>query len=63
MSSSASIRHTVGIDVFRPLSVTALISIMTPLILLPLGSIFFFGTNKGLSNFWSALVEPDAIFA
>jgi sulfate transport system permease protein len=36
---------------------------MMPLILLPLASIFIFGTNKGLGSFWAALTAPEAIFA
>ena len=40
-----------------------MLGIMLPLVLLPLLSIFIFGTSKGLGTFWSALVAPDAIFA
>ena len=40
-----------------------MLSIMLPLVLLPLLSIFIYGTNKGLGTFWSALVAPEAIFA
>jgi sulfate ABC transporter permease subunit len=59
----ARIRHVRGFDVARPLSIAALLGIMLPLVLLPLLSIFVYGTGKGLGVFWSALVAPDAIFA
>lgn len=64
MSANLSgIKHTHGFDVVKPLSVTALILIMLPLVLLPLASIFVFGMSKGLASFWEALMQPDAIFA
>ena len=47
----------------RPLSLTAMIAMMLPLVLLPLASIFIFGTSKGLGSFWAALTAPEAIFA
>jgi sulfate transport system permease protein len=52
-----------GFDVVRPLSVGTLLFIMLPLVLLPLASIFIFGTSKGLRSFWSALAAPEAVFA
>jgi sulfate transport system permease protein len=52
-----------GFDVARPVSIGVMLGIMLPLVLLPLLSIFIFGTSKGLGVFWSALVAPDAIFA
>src|SRR6266436_6970556 len=58
-----SIRHVRGFDVARPLSIGAMLGIMLPLVLLPLLSIFVFGTSKGLGVFWSSLVAPDAVFA
>ena len=58
-----TLRHVRGFDVVRPLSISALVLLMMPLILLPLASIFIFGTNKGLASFWSALTAPEAIFA
>jgi sulfate transport system permease protein len=58
-----SIRHVKGFDFARPLSIVTLVSLMLPLILLPLASIFFFGTSKGLKNFWAALSAPEAVFA
>ena len=57
------IRHVRGFDVARPLSIGAVLGIMLPLVLLPLLSIFVFGTSKGLGVFWSSLVAPDAVFA
>src|SRR5580765_3724108 len=58
-----SIRHVSGYDIARPLSIGAMIGIMLPLVLLPLLSIFVYGTSKGLGVFWSSLVAPEAIFA
>lgn len=64
MSANLStMRHVRGFDVARPLSIATLLFIMLPLVLLPLASIFIFGTSKGLASFWSALIAPDAIFA
>ncbi|MDQ3685325.1 MAG: sulfate ABC transporter permease subunit [Acidobacteriota bacterium] len=59
----ASMRHVRGFDIMRPLSIGVLIALMLPLILLPLASIFIFGTSKGLASFWQALTAPEAIFA
>jgi sulfate transport system permease protein len=56
-------RHVRGFDVVRPLSITAMVGIMLPLVLLPLYSIFWFGMSKGLGSFWAALTAPEAIFA
>jgi sulfate ABC transporter permease subunit len=58
-----SIRHVRGFDVARPVSIGAMLGIMLPLVLLPLLSIFVYGTSKGLGVFWSSLVAPEAIFA
>jgi len=58
-----SIRHVRGFDVARPLSIGVMLGIMLPLVLLPLLSIFVYGTSKGLGVFWSSLVAPEAIFA
>lgn len=64
MSSTLSgFRHTRGFDLVKPLSIGVMIAIMLPLILLPLASIFIFGTSNGLESFWNALVAPEAIFA
>jgi sulfate ABC transporter permease subunit len=57
------IRHVRGFDVARPLSIGVVLGIMLPLVLLPLLSIFIYGTSKGLGPFWSSLIAPDAIFA
>src|SRR5258708_28199739 len=56
-------RHTRGFDLVKPLSIATMIAIMLPLILLPLASIFIFGTSNGLASFWAALQAPEAIFA
>ena len=64
MSTSLSnIRHTRGFDAIKPLSITTLIVVMLPLVLLPLASIFIFGTSSGLMSFWHALTAPEAVFA
>src|SRR5688500_16535338 len=64
MSANLSgVRHTRGFDVIKPLSITALVLMMLPLILLPIASIFIFGMSKGIRSFWEALTAPDAIFA
>lgn len=59
----SNVRHTRGFDLVKPFSVTALLIIMLPLILLPLASIFIFGMSNGLDHFWAALTAPEAIFA
>ena len=59
----SSMRHVRGFDAVRPLSIATMIVIMLPLVLLPLASIFIFGTSKGLGSFWAALSAPEAIFA
>src|SRR6267143_6245328 len=58
-----AIRHVRGFDVARPISIGVMLGIMLPLVLLPLLSIFIYGTNKGLGVFWSSLIAPEAIFA
>jgi sulfate transport system permease protein len=62
-SRIATLRHVRGFDVARPVSIGALLVVMLPLVLLPLASIFIFGTSKGLGSFWSALAAPEAVFA
>jgi sulfate transport system permease protein len=59
----SNFKHTRGFDVIKPLSITTLIVVMLPLVLLPLASIFIFGTSTGLTNFWNALTAPEALFA
>jgi sulfate ABC transporter permease subunit len=59
----ATLRHVRGFDLMRPLSIATMVGIMLPLVLLPLASIFLFGTSNGLGPFWNALTTPDAIFA
>src|ERR687893_394908 len=58
-----SMRHVRGFDVVRPLSIGMLVFMMLPLVLLPLASIFIFGTSNGLHSFWAALSAPEAVFA
>src|SRR5216110_1647847 len=57
------LRHVRGFDIARPVSIGVMLAIMLPLVILPLLSIFLFGTSKGLGVFWSSLVAPEAIFA
>ena len=56
-------KHTRGFDFVKPISIGVMIALMLPLILLPLASIFIFGTSNGLSSFLAALTAPEAIFA
>ena len=58
-----TLRHVRGFDVVRPLSIATVMAIMLPLVLLPLASIFIYGTSKGLGSFWAALSAPEAVFA
>lgn len=57
------IRHVQGFDLIKPLSILSMLGIMLPLILLPLASIFFYGTSSGIDKFWKALMAPEAVFA
>src|SRR5215213_4994695 len=64
MSSAISaMRHVRGFDPAKPFGLGMVILLMLPLVLLPLASIFIFGTSSGLRTFWAALTAPDAIFA
>jgi sulfate transport system permease protein len=56
-------RHVRGFDIAKPFGLGMVILLMLPLVLLPLASIFIFGTSSGLASFWAALTAPDAIFA
>src|SRR5205085_12501520 len=62
-SKLMALRHVRGFDVARPLSIATMVAIMLPLVLLPLLSIFVYGTYGGLDNFVAALTAPEAIFA
>ena len=62
-SAIATMKHVRGFDVVKPFSLGMVVLLMLPLVLLPLASIFVFGTSSGLATFWSALTAPDAIFA
>ena len=64
MSATIStMRHVRGFDASKPFSLGMVILLMLPLVLLPLASIFIFGTSSGLRSFWAALTAPDAVFA
>ena len=56
-------RHVRGFDASKPFSLGMVILLMLPLVLLPLASIFIFGTSSGLASFWAALTAADAVFA
>jgi sulfate transport system permease protein len=62
-SAIATMRHVRGFDLAKPFSLGMVLLLMLPLILLPLASIFIFGTSQGLASFWAALTAPDAVFA
>jgi len=62
-SAIATMKHVRGFDVVKPFSLGMVILLMLPLVLLPLASIFIFGTGSGLRTFWSALTAPEAVFA
>src|SRR5918993_5675405 len=59
----AKMRHVRGFDLVKPFSLGMVVLMMLPLVLLPLVSIFIFGTSKGLGSFWAALTAPEAVFA
>ena len=61
--TAKGVKHTRGFDVIKPLSITVMMAVMLPLVLLPLSAIFIFGMSNGLQSFWNALMEPAAIFA
>ncbi len=64
MSAAIStMRHVRGADMAKPFGLGMVILLMLPLILLPLASIFIFGTSSGLRSFWGALTASDAVFA
>lgn len=52
-----------GFDAFKPIGIVAMLAVMLPTVLLPLASIFIFGTSKGFASFWEALTDPAAVFA
>lgn len=64
MSAAISaMRHVRGFDPAKPFGLGMVVLLMLPLVLLPLASIFIFGTSSGLRSFWGALTAPDAVFA
>ncbi|HJQ32307.1 MAG TPA: ABC transporter permease subunit [Pyrinomonadaceae bacterium] len=64
MSAAVSaMRHVRGFDAAKPFGLGMVFLLMLPLVLLPLASIFIFGTSQGLGSFWAALTAPDAVFA
>jgi sulfate transport system permease protein len=59
----SNIRHVKGPDLAKSFGILAMVGIMLPLILLPMASIFIYGTSSGLAKFWQALTAPEAVFA
>ena len=62
-SATSTMRHVRGFDPAKPFGLGMVMLLMLPLVLLPLASIFIFGTSSGLRSFWGALTAPDAVFA
>jgi sulfate transport system permease protein len=60
---ASGVKHVRGFDIVKPFSIGMMVIVMLPLVLLPLASIFIFGTSNGLLSFWRALKAPEAIFA
>jgi sulfate transport system permease protein len=50
-------------DIARPIGIGFILVAMTPLVILPLASIFIYSFGKGLDHFWDALVSPAAVFS
>ena len=50
-------------DLAKPTGIWFIVLVMTPLVILPLLSIFIFGLSKGPIHFWDALKAPAAIFS
>ncbi len=61
--TTSGARQTQGLDLMKPLGITTIVVVMLPLVLLPLASIFIFGTSSGFASFWQALSAPEAVFA
>jgi hypothetical protein len=45
-------------DIARPIGIGFILIAMTPLVILPLASIFIYSFGKGLDHFWDALISP-----
>lgn len=50
-------------DFGKPVGIGLVIAAMTPLVILPLASVFIFGMSKGPVHFWEALMNPAALFS
>src|SRR2546428_1994199 len=50
-------------DIARPVGIGFILIAMTPLVILPLASIFIYSFGKGLDHFWDALISPAALFS
>ncbi|MBO0860152.1 MAG: hypothetical protein J2P21_17105, partial [Chloracidobacterium sp.] len=50
-------------DIARPIGIGFILMAMTPLVILPLASIFIYSFGKGLGHFWNALISPAAVFS
>jgi len=51
------------IDLARPFGIGVVITVMLPLVILPLASVFIFGLAKGPVHFWDALTNSAALFS
>jgi len=51
------------IDLARPFGIGVVITVMLPLVILPLASVFIFGLAKGPVHFWGALTNSAALFS
>jgi sulfate/thiosulfate transport system permease protein len=64
MSAAIStMRHVRGFDPAKPLGLGTVILLMTPLVLLPLASVFIMGTRLGLNGFWADVTAPEAVYS
>ncbi len=50
-------------DIVRPFGIGFVVLAMTPLVMLPMASIFFYGFNKGPIHFWEAVMSPAALYS
>jgi sulfate/thiosulfate transport system permease protein len=50
-------------DLGRPLGIGFILTAMLPLVMLPLASIFIYSLKEGPTHFWSALMNPVALFS
>ncbi len=63
MGSKATALPGDRVDLTRPIGISFILAAMTPLVILPLASIFIYGFSKGTTHFWEALIAPAALFS